>query len=154
MTDHRAEALRLLQEADDNPDALTLVAAAQVHAMLHASELQERMLSVSDELIAASQPPVAGVRDAARQTAGQQPSCVCGKPTSPGTRHRADGPCYVDEPAVGQQPTQQPTTERATVLREAADWFEEHCPNASGGLPLCMCHAADELRRLADGPAS
>ena len=57
-------------------------------------------------------------------------------------------------PAVGQQPTQQPATERATVLREAADWFEEHCPDASGGLPLCMCHAADELRRLADGPAS
>lgn len=38
----------------------------------------------------------------------------------------------------------------AASLRRAAAWFEERCPDASGGLPLCMCHAADELHSLAD----
>ncbi|MDK1473687.1 hypothetical protein QNO07_09665 [Streptomyces sp. 549] len=38
---------------------------------------------------------------------------------------------------------------RTDVLREAARSFEERCPDASGGLDLCMCHAADELYRMA-----
>ncbi|MGA5869294.1 hypothetical protein [Streptomyces cinereoruber] len=67
MTDHRAEALRLLAEADSHPEPGPVVAAAQVHAMLHASSLHERMLAVSDELIEASRPAA----PAARQATGQ-----------------------------------------------------------------------------------
>lgn len=37
----------------------------------------------------------------------------------------------------------------AASLRRAAAWFEERCPDARCGLPLCMCHAADELHSLA-----
>ncbi|MEV0443502.1 hypothetical protein AB0I84_13180 [Streptomyces spectabilis] len=40
--------------------------------------------------------------------------------------------------------------DRAAEWRAAADAFEEQCPEAGGGLDLCMCHAADELRRMAD----
>lgn len=39
---------------------------------------------------------------------------------------------------------------RAQVLREAARKFQTECPEAGGQLPLCMCHAADPLRELAD----
>lgn len=144
MTDHRAEALRLLQEADGNPQAHTLVTAAQVHALLHASDLQERMLAVSGDLIEASRPPAAGIRDTARQAAGQPATVEC--PQCGDTGACNGGPCA--HPAAGQPATQQ--AGRATALREAADLFEERCPDANGDLELCMCHAADELRRMAD----
>lgn len=38
----------------------------------------------------------------------------------------------------------------AIVLREAADRFEQECPDVDGELDLCMCHAAPVLRRWAD----
>jgi len=38
----------------------------------------------------------------------------------------------------------------AIVLREAADRFEQACPDADGELDLCMCHAAEVLRGWAD----
>lgn len=38
----------------------------------------------------------------------------------------------------------------AIVLRETADRFEAECPDADGGLELCMCHAAGVLREWAD----
>lgn len=38
----------------------------------------------------------------------------------------------------------------AIVLRETADRFEQECPDADGGLDLCMCHAATVMRRWAD----
>jgi len=38
----------------------------------------------------------------------------------------------------------------AIVLREAADRFEQECPDADGELDLCMCHAATVLRQWAD----
>ncbi|PWG13946.1 hypothetical protein DF268_08765 [Streptomyces sp. V2] len=40
---------------------------------------------------------------------------------------------------------------RVQVLVEAALWFERRCPEAGGTLPLCMCHAAPELRRYSEG---
>lgn len=39
---------------------------------------------------------------------------------------------------------------RSEVLLAAADWFETGCPDAGGDLELCMCHAAEPLRRMAD----
>ncbi|KOV07485.1 hypothetical protein [Streptomyces sp. XY533] len=42
--DHRAEAIHLLDLADGSEQALTLVQAAQVHAMLRAGDLQQQML--------------------------------------------------------------------------------------------------------------
>ncbi|MEU7155123.1 hypothetical protein [Streptomyces chrestomyceticus] len=39
---------------------------------------------------------------------------------------------------------------RAEVLCKAADWFEAECPSAGGSMDLCMCHAAEPLRRMAD----
>lgn len=49
----------------------------------------------------------AGIRDAARQAAGQPDACACGEPGEPGVIHRPDAPCYMDErpataPAIGQ----------------------------------------------------
>lgn len=38
----------------------------------------------------------------------------------------------------------------AEAFRMAADWFERACPDVEALLPVCMCHAAPELRRLAD----
>ena len=38
----------------------------------------------------------------------------------------------------------------AIVLRETADRFEQECPDADGGLDLCMCHASTVLRQWAD----
>jgi len=38
----------------------------------------------------------------------------------------------------------------AIVLREAADRFNQECPDSDGSLDLCMCHAADVLREWAD----
>jgi hypothetical protein len=38
----------------------------------------------------------------------------------------------------------------AIVLRETADRFEQECPDAGGGLDLCMCHASTVLRDWAD----
>jgi hypothetical protein len=38
----------------------------------------------------------------------------------------------------------------AIVLREAADRFEQECPDADGALDLCMCHAAEVLREWVD----
>lgn len=37
----------------------------------------------------------------------------------------------------------------AIVPREAADRFEQECPDADGELDLCMCHAAEVLREWA-----
>jgi len=34
-----------------------------------------------------------------RNATTAKPSCVCGDPTTVGTVHRTDGPCYVDEEA-------------------------------------------------------
>ncbi|MCX5584241.1 hypothetical protein [Streptomyces erythrochromogenes] len=48
MTDHRAEAIRLLELADNNEHAATLVQAAQVHALLRAGDLQQQMLGTFD----------------------------------------------------------------------------------------------------------
>ena len=38
---------------------------------------------------------IAGIRDTARQAAPGR--CGCGKPSTPGTTHRTDRPCYVDD---------------------------------------------------------
>ena len=38
---------------------------------------------------------------------------------------------------------------REEVLNEAAMWFERACPEVDALLPVCMCHAAPELRALA-----
>ncbi|HET6636816.1 MAG TPA: hypothetical protein VFH77_17505 [Streptomyces sp.] len=43
--------------------------------------------------------------------------------------------------------------DRVQTLRDAADWFERACPDVEALLPVCMCHAAAELRRLADEAA-
>ncbi|WP_129293169.1 hypothetical protein [Streptomyces lydicus] len=50
--------------------------------------------------------------------------------------------------ANGGRPTRRPS--RVEVLREAADRFEAECPDAGGSMDLCMCHAAEPLRRMAD----
>lgn len=39
---------------------------------------------------------------------------------------------------------------RAELYREAADRFEDECPDQGGSLELCMCHAAQPLRQWAD----
>ena len=39
---------------------------------------------------------------------------------------------------------------RAEVVHEVADLFEAQCPEAGGSLDLCMCHAAEPLRGIAD----
>ncbi|MEU6362155.1 hypothetical protein [Streptomyces albidoflavus] len=38
----------------------------------------------------------------------------------------------------------------AAVLRDGAHWLEGQCPDKDGELELCMCHAAEPLRTLAD----
>ena len=38
---------------------------------------------------------IAGIRDTARQAADGR--CGCGEPSTPGTTHRTDGPCYIDD---------------------------------------------------------
>jgi len=51
---------------------------------------------------------------------------------------------------TGKAAAQAPAIDRAAVLREAADRFERECPDAGGSMGLCMCHAAEPLRRWAD----
>lgn len=48
MTDHRAEAERLLIAAGEATDTATVIQAAQVHAMIRATDLQERLLNQVD----------------------------------------------------------------------------------------------------------
>lgn len=152
------------------------------------AQLLEYLRELKHRALAPAREWMAGIRDAARQAAGQPATvCVCGDPAAPATVHRPDAPCYavtlaagpatvqpdaaapsctcIHPPeddagqllhasyctAAGQPDTQQ--TDRAAILRKAADQFEERCPDASGGLQLCMCHAADELRRMADEAA-
>lgn len=99
----------------------------------------------------------AGIRDAARQAAGQPAlprrdatvdPAVC--PRCKGDNQDAFELCATCA-AAGQPDTQQ-QTDRATAYRQSADALERACPDGDADDPseLCHCEAAHLLRGMAD----
>jgi hypothetical protein len=78
------------------------------------------------------------------------PSCVCGEPATPGTAHRTDGPCYVDDQPAPADRTAVLTADERAMLSFALDLAQDRIFYSEGEFTDEDQAAVDSLRRMAD----